>query len=156
MMWSWHWLMKSQTSLGSHVIPYPEKSHSDQNFLFPQNPTKKHNSVDHNTDRQKSGGFLEKVFSCSATFWQEVRSPRSFCQKVENAKRFRKTLPMPILLHLDLPKLANKCHQPKHGIIRWKPLNLPFIWIVFHPPQKKIGWHIVTPGKCQPKKQHHN
>ena len=60
MMWSWHWLMKSQTSLGSHVIPYPEKSHSDQNFLFPQNPTKKHNSVDHNTDRKNPAVFWRK------------------------------------------------------------------------------------------------
>ena len=28
--------------------------------------------------------FFEKVFNCSATLWQEARSPRSFCTTVEN------------------------------------------------------------------------
>ena len=56
----------------------------------------------------------ESVYS--ARFWQENRSPRSFC------KTLRKTLSLPILLHLDLPNLQTKlCHVANTAVLGANP-----------------------------------
>ena len=75
--------MKSQTSLGRMSSPeswkisfrpklsVPPKSNQKTQQRWPQHWS---------TEIRR---FFEKVFNCSATFWQEVRSPRSFCTTVE-------------------------------------------------------------------------
>ena len=131
--------MKSQTSLGRMSSPIRIlKSHSDQNCLFPQNPTKKHNSVGHDTDRQKSGGFI----------WRKclIVLPRSG-KKSEVLDLFAKRLRMPKGSEKSFlcqscyiwifPNLQTNDTNPNMALLGGNPLICLTFALFFIPPKKK-------------------